>query len=255
MLRPSVPILLLLASWSLTMPLATAQVPASTHQAPKPAIAKITVVNLTKGQILTPAVFVSHSAEAPPLFVPGQAASQELATLAEQGYTAGLVNRYNAEAGVLSVTTLARFVRPGTAATVNVNFDAEHALISSASMLEMTNDGFVSLRGAEVPCEGVRTLYLGAWDAGSEANSELCREIPAPCPRPTRSGRCAVSGAEGAVHVHSGIHGCGGFPPEVYDWRHPAAEVTIEASPDLSPEGSLAAACASRLSRGAGADE
>ena len=208
----------------------------------EPAVATVTVTNLAKGQILTPAVFITHSDETPPLFVPGEAASSELSALAEQGSTSGLVNKFNAEPGVLAVTVLSAFVRPTRTATVNVEFDSDHRLISSASMIEMTNDGFVSLLGVEVPCVGTSTYFLDGWDAGSEANTELCSQIPAPCPRPPRPGSCSVA-VEGAVHIHSGIHGCGGFPPEVYHWLNPVAKITIQVSPDLSPEGSLEAAC------------
>ena len=207
-----------------------------------PAVATITVTNLAKGQILTPAVFITHSAEALPLFVPGQPASTELSALAEQGSTSGLINKFNAQPEVLDVTTLSAFIRPTKTATVNVKFDTVHRLISSASMIEMTNDGFVSLLAAEVPCIGTNTYFLNGWDAGSEANTELCSQIPAPCPTPARLGSCSV-GTEGAVHIHSGIHGCGGFPPELYDWRNPIAKITIQAAPDLSPAGALEAAC------------
>lgn len=209
----------------------------------EPAVATITVTNLMKGQILTPAVFITHNAEMPPLFVPGQASSPELAALAEQGSTLGLVNKFSAETGVLNVTRLSEFIRPGRTGTVTVSFDIYHRLVSSASMIEMTNDGFVALTAAEIPCEGKRTYLLGGWDAGSEANTELCSQIPAPCPTPARAGSCSAATTEGFVHVHSGIQGCGGFPPEVYDWSDPAALVMIEVSPDLSPEGALAAAC------------
>ena len=219
------------------------------------AVATIRVTNLMKGQILTPTVFITHNAETPSLFVPGEAASTELAAIAEQGSTSGLVNKFTAETGVLDVTRLSSFVRPGNSATVNVKFDADHKLVSSASMIEMTNDGFVSLVAAEVPCEGSRTYLLGGWDAGSEANTELCSQIPAPCPTPARSGSCTAATEEGFVHVHSGIHGCGGFPPEVYDWSDPAAMMTIEASPDLSPEGALAAACPDRPTEDSDGDD
>ena len=208
----------------------------------EPAVATVTVTNLAKGQILTPAVFITHSDAAPPLFVPGEPSSTELSALAEQGSTSGLVNKFSAEPDVLAVTVLSAFVRPTRTATVNVEFDSDHRLISSASMIEMTNDGFVSLLGVEVPCIGTSTYFLDGWDAGSEANTELCSQIPAPCPRPPRPGSCSVA-IEGAVHIHSGIHGCGGFPPEVYDWRNPVAKITIEVAPDLSPAGALEAAC------------
>ena len=218
----------------------------------EPAIATITVTNLMKGQILTPAVFITHSPETPPMFVPGEPAGIELAALAEQGSTIGLVNKFSAETGVLAVTRLASFVRPGRESTVNVKFDADHRLISSASMLEMTNDGFVSLLGAEIPCDGTSTHFVGGWDAGSEANTELCSQIPAPCPSPPRPGSCSAAGAEGFVHVHGGIHGCGGFPSAIYDWRHPVAKMTIEISADLSPPGALESACPGRSSGGNG---
>lgn len=209
-----------------------------------PAVAKVTVTNLAKGQILTPAVFYTHSPEAPPLFVPGEPASPELARLAEQGSTGGLMNRLRAEgASVLSVELMNRFVRPGQTAEIDVPFDAAHRLISSASMIEMTNDGFVSLEAVEIPCEGVQTYLLDGWDAGSESNTELCADVPARCPTPRQSGRCSVEGVEGFVHVHGGVHGCGGFPAEQYDWRNPVAKVTIEPVPDRSPPGALAAAC------------
>ena len=216
---------------------------AQTGEAVEAAIATVSVTNLTKGQILTPAVFITHSNDAPPLFVPGEPASPELASLAELGQTTGLINKFNAEQGVLSVTRLGVFIRPGEAATINVEFDADHRLISSASMLEMTNDGFVSLLGAEVHCSGTNTVFVGGWDAGSEANTELCANVPAPCPVPARTGACSVEGAEGNVHVHSGIHGCGGFPAEIYDWGYPVAKITIQAAPDLSSADALAAAC------------
>ena len=209
-----------------------------------PAVATVTVINLAKGQILTPAVFYTHNPEAPPLFVPGEPASLELASLAETGSTGGLMNRLRAEGPtVLSVERLSRFIRPGNSASIDIRFDADHRLVSSASMIEMTNDGFISLVSAEIPCAGVKTYLLEGWDAGSEANSELCAHVPAPCPTPRRSGACSVRGREGFVHVHGGVHGCGGFPPEIYDWRNPIAKITIEVAKDRSPAGSLAAAC------------
>ena len=227
--------------------LATGSARPAYAQVPNPAsaIARVTVTNLTKGQIFTPAVFYSHNADAPPLFVPGMPASPELARLAETGGTGGLMNRLRAEgASVLSVERLARFIRPGQSASIDIRFDAGHRLISSASMIEMTNDGFVSLLAAEIPCEGTMTFLVDGWDAGSEGNTETCAQVPAPCPTPRRPGACSAAGGEGFVHVHGGIHGCGGFPPETYDWRNPVAKITIQRTSD----GASDAACQAETS-------
>ena len=79
-------------------------------------------------------------------------------------------------------------VRAGNSSTANVKFDAGRWLISSASVLEMTNAGFVSPLAAEVPCEGARTQFVGGWDTGSEANVELRSQGPALCPSLALSG-------------------------------------------------------------------
>ncbi len=232
-----------LAAISLYAAIASGQ-PSVTAETPPPAVATVTIVNLAKGQILTPAVVYSHGPEAPPLFVSGQPASPELQRLAELGATAGLQNRVRAEPEVLDVVRLAAFVRPGNSASIQVKFDSEHRLVSLASMIEMTNDGFVAASGLAIPCEGEAVLRTNGWDAGSERNTELCSEVPAPCPSRSRLGTCSIGPSpEGFVHVHAGVHGCGGFPSEVFDWGYPLALIKVSASPDLSPPGALEAIC------------
>ena len=71
-------------------------------------------------------------------------------------------------------------------------------------------------------------LYDGSvhvLDAGSEANTEACRDVPGP--------PCASVGArhpamaEGAVSVHQGLTGVGDLDPRVYGWTDPVADVTL----------------------------
>ena len=38
----------------------------------------------------------------------------------------------------------------------------------------------------------------------------------------------AADSDEGYVHIHSGIHGNGDLLPEIYDWRNPAAKITVQ---------------------------
>lgn len=70
-------------------------------------------------------------------------------------------------------------------------------------------------------------IYLTAYDAGSEANSESCAYIPGPpCMNPVHDD----SDSEGYVHVHAGVHGGegSGLDPAMHDWRNPAAMLEIK---------------------------
>ncbi len=64
-----------------------------------------------------------------------------------------------------------------------------------------------------------------AYDAGSEENNEDGAFIPGP-PFGCCGGR-ATDGAEGFVHIHSGVHGIADLAPEVYDWRNPTAMIRV----------------------------
>lgn len=69
---------------------------------------------------------------------------------------------------------------------------------------------------------------LHVYDAGSEANTELCAEIPGP---PCGSGGVRHTAmAEGVVDFHQGILG-GGDLDSSYNWDSPVATITIERLP------------------------
>ena len=73
--------------------------------------------------------------------------------------------------------------------------------------------------------EATVQYQTNAYDAGSEANNEICAFIPGPS--------CGIffvrdpEGAEGYVHIHAGIHGIGDLSPAQFDWRNPGAKITI----------------------------
>ena len=136
------------------------------------AFATMSVADLTWVQVLALAVFVTHNAESPRVVVPCAAPSAEVADIAEQGSTFGHIDKLTPELGVLDVCKLALFVRPGRSATVNIQFDGVHWLVSAASMIEIASDGFASPIAAEVPRESTRTGLAGG--AGSESNTERC---------------------------------------------------------------------------------
>ena len=68
------------------------------------------------------------------------------------------------------------------------------------------------------------TAVSPVYDAGSEINDELCISIPGPV-----CGGAAISpeDGEGYVHIHAGIHGIGDLAPATYDWRNPAARISV----------------------------
>ena len=71
-------------------------------------------------------------------------------------------------------------------------------------------------------------LYDGSvrvLDAGSEANTESCRDIPGPpCNHP---GVRHPAMAEGAVTIHPGLKGAGDLDPAVYGLTDPVASVRV----------------------------
>ena len=114
---------------------------------------------------------------------------------------------------------------PGDSVKLKVTVRGPFWLISAAGMLVSTNDGFFALTGGRVPFYGKNSVAVGAYDAGSETNSELCAFIPGP---PCGNGGVRDTGAaEGYVHVHSGIHGTGDLDPSMHDWRNPVAHISI----------------------------
>ena len=68
------------------------------------------------------------------------------------------------------------------------------------------------------------TVFVPAYDAGTEINDESCDSIPGPV-----CGGEGMSGedGEGFVSVHRGIHGVADLPAETYDWRNPVASISI----------------------------
>ncbi len=198
---------------------------------------EVAITNITQGQILSPAVVASHKSGLEPIFQLGQPASAELAAVAEDADLAGLIADLEMNPHIIEVGTLAgaaTVIMPGE--TASIVLDAGHGFgkgqISLVGMLVTTNDGFYGLNSATaVLPSGFRhpgqeeTYFVPAYDAGSEANSELCMYIPGPpCGSPFAHDPAP---AEGFVHIHPGIHGVGDLVPAVNDWRNPVAKITV----------------------------
>lgn len=197
---------------------------------------EVTVTNLTpgngpaSGQILNGLVLATHNDDIR-LFTLGQPADAGLAALAEDADTTVLVPALLASPDVKDVQTNPDDpILPGDSASVIVEADKKHRLLSLAAMLVTTNDAFAGLNGVRLPKKGQAEFFAVAYDAGSEANTENCSDIPGPpCGNPFSR---VPAGAEGYVSIHSGIHGIGSpleIFPEERDWRNPVAWITVRA--------------------------
>jgi len=193
---------------------------------------EITITNLTAGQTFTPILAASHRAGVK-LFTLGQPASVELEILAEAGDTGPLTALLRGMPEVMDVTDSRAPLPPGHSVTLFVRTAGEFDHVSVAAMLIPTNDGFFAINGVEGP-RGAKVLILfsPAYDAGTEADDELCAHIPGPpsvCAgegfNPSRAGDVNF------VHIHRGIHGVGDLTADVRDWRNPVAQVTIRRMP------------------------
>ena len=65
------------------------------------------------------------------------------------------------------------------------------------------------------------------YDAGTEANDELCAHIPGPAGVYAGKGFNSARDDVNFVHIHSGIHGIGDLSAATYDWRNPVASIVI----------------------------
>ncbi len=208
---------------------ATAQEDATTnHHSWKKAKFRVTITNLTRAQVFSPPVVVSHNSSVA-LFAAGDAASDALVAMAEDGQTAPLVALAEGTAGVSGVAAASGPVLPGASLSVEVSGRVNHR-ITAVGMLVNTNDTFFGLSGAAAPWSR-RAAYrydVPAYDAGSEANNEECGFIPGPACGGAGAGVRAPEGAEGYVYISNGVHGIADLDEAAYDWRNPVARIVVE---------------------------
>ncbi len=181
------------------------------------------------GQRLSPPVFITHSADYTAYTV-GQAAPETIWRIAEGGNRSFLLDEVNALVGtsVLSVAApLAAPLPQQDSVTVRVQADSSHHLLSFASMLGWTNDGFVGVSGLDLSAiTGTVTINLYGYDAGSEKNSEANGFL----------GALGLGNARdpegGLITNHLGIRGDANAPA-AWNWLPgPAASLTISAVPE-----------------------
>ena len=205
----------------------------------------ITVTNLTQGLHFTPVVTAAHSNENR-LFMLSTMATTELQTMAEGGDISGLVSMLtNADANI-NENPAGGLLAPAMSASFSLTNDSANTHLSLAAMILPSNDGFVGLNSWEIPAEaGTYTVFLNAYDAGTEANDEVrgsgaLGEAGMPVPPPLDAS-IGMNGtgvtdmeANDKVHIHRGSLGDDDMSAgksdinnSVQRWLNPVAKLTI----------------------------
>lgn len=186
---------------------------------------KVTVLNLTTGQPITPAVIAVH---APGYKIAhlGHKASLGLGELAKDGKADNLLAELEASKYVVRTAKGQGVVLPGKKESIVVEANNPNFKISLVAMLARTNDAITMLdTGSLHLSKGQKTSYLtAAYDAGVELNTESCSDIPAPpCNNPNQG-----EVEDSFVRPHAGVLQVGDLDPKRDSFGSKVAKIIIE---------------------------
>ena len=190
---------------------------------------EVTITNLTKGQVFSPPVLVTHKASIA-LFELGEPALDELAIVAEDGNGVPLVELISPLPQIAEAQANSAPLPPGASAVYQIRSRPGFSVLSVVTMLVNTNDAMAAVDSVRLPHRrnSARTYYALGYDAGSEANNEDCAFVPGPACPPDSGNARATEDAEGYVHIHNGVHGIADLGPAAYDWRNPVAKIKVQ---------------------------
>ncbi|MCH8815687.1 MAG: spondin domain-containing protein [Chloroflexi bacterium] len=195
----------------------------------------IKIENLTSGQPFTPPLIAAHTSDTG-LFTVGEAASEGVKEIAENGNLETLAAAVAADSAVIAASTGDAAVLPGETATLTIDAPSG-SYLSWVSMLICTNDGFVGIDSLALQATGSQTVDKDAYDAGTETNTEDFADIVPPCQDligvssdDDGTGASNPDLAEGGViGAHAGIQGSDDLTVADHGWTDPVARVTITA--------------------------
>ncbi|MEL4409417.1 spondin domain-containing protein [Shewanella algae] len=199
----------------LLLPLLLSTLPLS--QLSQAAQLEISINNLTHGNHFTPLLIAAHDGNSH-LFQAGEPASSALQKMAEGGDISELQQAVTANNGVIVANPAAGLLAPGARVEKVMLDSGALTHLSLVAMLLPTNDAFVGLDGWEIPSTpGSYTLYLNAYDAGTEANDEQITGGGAPGVPGIPAAPDGMGGQNGTgvmddssndrVHIHPGLLG------------------------------------------------
>lgn len=205
----------------------------------------IDIQNLTNGMYFTPLIVTAHN-PGNSLFQVGDAASPELQEMAEGGSLNGLMGITTAIGANTETNPAGGLLGPGQTTNATINNDDGNTVLSILAMILPTNDGFIGLDNWHIPEEaGTYTVYLNAYDAGTEANDEIRgggapgvagMPVPPPLDPLLGNGGTGVTAVEtnATVHIHRGNigddsnnSGKSDVTGSVHRWLNPIAKVTV----------------------------
>ncbi len=210
----------------------------------------VTITNLTDGQPFTPPLVASHR-PAVDLYEVGEPASEAIKEIAENGNlgpavafaTESKASKHIADAVVALREEPGEGpppILPGESRTFTLTSSNGATLVSWASMLICTNDGFVGIDSVRLPKKvgDAISLTADAYDAGTEINTEDLADIVPPCQelvgvaddmRAPGTGMSDPDLAEGGVITsHDGVLGIADLLTDVHGWTDPVATIVIE---------------------------
>ena len=204
---------------------------------PPTATFEVTVTNLTNAQPLSPVGVIAHG-DGYAVFSIGAAATAGLEQLAEGGDNSALLAEADADAGVFATASGGAPIGPGGRETISIEVlqsDLANMRLSTSTMLVNTNDAVTMLNAVDLSAMqsghviSQRTI---AYDAGTEADTELAAHIPGPAGGGEGFNAARDDDAD-RVSMHSGVVGQeDGFATSSLSNQHrfdnPVAIVRIE---------------------------
>lgn len=203
------------------------------------------ITNLTQGLHFTPILITAHNSEGK-LFEVASSASTAIQTMAEGGNIEPLVTEATASGSDIAANPAEGLLAPTASTMTTLMTSDDNMYLSVTAMILPSNDGFVGLDSWKIPTDaGTYTVYLNAYDAGTEANDELVVAgsgapgtpgIPAAPGGNAGTGGAGVTNTESNPHIH--IHpgnlgdddltaGASDLSNTVHRWLNPVAKLTV----------------------------
>jgi hypothetical protein len=180
---------------------------------------QVTVTNLTAKQVLSPPVLATHPASAH-VWQMGQTASDGIKLVAEEGDGSVLVASLKGIA--TDVQMGAAPIMPGKSATFTI-MAHDGDVLSAASMLVETNDGFTGLDNMTLAA-AMTDKDTMAYDGGVEENTEKATDVPGPPFGGHNSG--PQTEPRQPIAMHMGITGKADVGTE-YNWSGAVARFSV----------------------------